>query len=103
MQVRRLPGRARSRSPGLHATTAGLVSGKNPGRTSFGRDPLPGEPPGRIGRMGDSAMSLSKYLTDRDREAVEDARRRRTRPAGTPQWMLDLGDDAYAAEVRRRA
>jgi hypothetical protein len=43
------------------------------------------------------------HLNERDRWAVEMQRRRDTRPRGTPRWMLDLGDDEYAAEMRRRS
>jgi hypothetical protein len=34
---------------------------------------------------------------------MELRRRQAARPAGTPLWLLELGDADYAAEMKRRA
>jgi hypothetical protein len=84
------------------------VTGKNPGRTSFGGKLEPGTPHGRLITSGASwGGGEAAYLDDRDRWRAELRRRARERgiTRDTPQgdFLLGLGDDEYEPEMKRRS
>jgi hypothetical protein len=75
---------------------------------SFGGDFPPGTPPGRVMgafREGEHlpSLGLGDYLAEQEAWRIEIARRRATRPPGTPDWLMALGDRDYAIEIRRRS